>query len=205
MQSVLEIARINLKANARNSILAAAILCILVPVFAGTANLDANASALPLEMFVSLIGIVLLTPVFAPEQDAAVRDLVSAKYVDVTTVYIIRAVYSIVFAAGMIAAFGMYMKMQNCEVSLLLVLGTAADAVFLGALGMLASALCSNTVIGYMVPMLYYGVNIGMGNKLGKFYLFSMTFGEYNTKLWMFMAGVFLIEISILYQRRRLP
>ena len=66
---VLEIAKINLRHNALLSIAVAVLLCLVTPFLIGTANLNRNSAAMPLEMFVSLIGIVLLTPVFQPEQN----------------------------------------------------------------------------------------------------------------------------------------
>ena len=77
---VLEIAKINLRHNSLLSIAVAAVLCLLVPLLIGTSNLDQKSAAMPLEMFVSLIGIVLLTPVFQPEQNEEINDLVSSKY-----------------------------------------------------------------------------------------------------------------------------
>ena len=62
----LEIAKTNLRHNSLLSIVAAVLLCLITPLLIGTANLDRNSAAMPLEMFVSLIGIVLLTPVFQP-------------------------------------------------------------------------------------------------------------------------------------------
>ena len=50
---VLEIAKINLRHNSRLSIAVAAVLCLLVPLLIGTANLDQKSAAMPLEMFVS--------------------------------------------------------------------------------------------------------------------------------------------------------
>ena len=73
---VLEIAKINLRHNALLSIGVAVLLCLVTPFLIGTANLDRNSAAMPLEMFVSLIGIVLLTPVFQPEQNEEIDDLV---------------------------------------------------------------------------------------------------------------------------------
>ena len=61
------------------------------------------------------------------------------------------------------------MKLQSCDVALVLALGTIADAILLGSMGLLTSALTGNTVIGYMPPLLYYVLNIGMGPKLGSF------------------------------------
>ncbi len=200
---VLEIAKINLRHNSRLSIAVAAVLCLLVPLLIGTSNLDQKSAAMPLEMFVSLIGIVLLTPVFQPEQNEEINDLVSSKYCSTERVYLIRTVYSVTAAVLLIAIFTVYMKMRSCDVMLVMALGTAADAVFLGSIGMLTSALTGNTVIGYMPPLLYYALNIGMGPKLGSFYLFSMAIGDYKAKIWLFVAGVAMMAASLLYQKIR--
>lgn len=199
-----EIARINLKHNARLSIAVAVVLCLLTPLLIGTANLDEKAAAMPLEMFISLIGVILLTPVFQPEQDEEVHDLVSSKYIRTIQVYGVRTGYGIAIAFLLIGLFTVYMGVKSCDVTLPLALGTMADALFLGGIGMCASAFGGNTVVGYMPPLLYYALNIGMGPKLGNFYLFSMMIGEYGPKLWMAAAGILLIGISLTYKGRRM-
>lgn len=68
---------------------------------------------------------------------------------------------------------------------------------------MFTSALCGNTVIGYMPPILYYALNIGMGPELGNFYLFSMTRGEYGPKLWLSAAGLLLAAGALFYQKNK--
>lgn len=200
---VLEIAKINFRHNSLLSIAVAVVLCLLVPLLIGTSNLDQKSAAMPLEMFVSLIGIVLLTPVFQPEQNEEINDLVSSKYCSTERVYLIRTVYSLAAAVLLIAIFTVYMKMRSCDVMPVMALGTAADAMFLGSIGMLTSALTGNTVIGYMPPLLYYALNIGMGPKLGSFYLFSMAIGDYKAKIWLFAAGVVMMVVSLLYQKIR--
>lgn len=204
---ILEIAKINIRHNSLLSIVVAIILCFLTTLLIGTTNLERNSSAMPLEMFVSLIGIILLTPVFQPEQNEEINDLVSSKYYSTTKVELIRVMYLVGVIVLLISVFALYMKIQNCDITIILIFGAVADAIFLGSMGMLASALTGNTVIGYMPPLLYYALNIGMGAKLGHFYLFSMSIGNYIGKIWMFAAGVLIIIVSLLCQRfcRRNP
>ena len=185
------------------SIAVAVLLCLVTPLFIGTANLDRNSAAMPLEMFVSLIGVVLLTPVFQPEQNEEIDDLVSSKYCSTAKVHLIRTVYSAGIVALLICVFTVSMKLQSCDVAPVLSLGTIADALFLGSMGMLTSALTGNTVIGYMPPLLYYALNIGMGPKLGSLYLFSMVTGSYTAKLWLFLAGLLMMAAALFYQRLR--
>lgn len=173
---------------------------LLIPVVVGTANLDMYASAVPLEMFVSLIGIVMLTPVFAPEQNADIDDLVSSKYVNTVKIYLIRTAYSMILLGLFTGLFCVYMGIRNCDVTLELMTGTLSDAIFLGSLGMITSSICNNTVIAYMIPLVYYAVNYGMGGKLKNYYLFSMTVGKYQPKIWMLVTGILLIAASILFK-----
>ncbi len=200
---IFEIAKINLKHNTLLSIAISIIVCLVTPLLIGTANLDRNAAAMPLEMFVSLIGVVLLTPVFQPEQNKDIEDLVSSKYCSMTAVQLIRTVYAVITAGILIILFTVYMNLQGCDVTPILVFGTMADSLFLGSMGMLTAALTENTVIGYMPPLLYYTLNIGIGPKLGSFYLFSMTTGIYTAKLWLFTAGLIMIAAALIYKKLR--
>ena len=197
----IEIAKKNLRHNSLLSIAAALMLCLLTPLLIGTANLDLNSAAMPLEMFVSLIGIVLLTPVFQPEQNEEIHDLVCSKYCNIGKVYLIRTLYSVVVVILLICLFTVYMQTRGSDVTIILVFGTVANATFLGSMGMLTSALTGNTVIGYMPPFLYYALNIGMGPKLGNFYLFSMTVGNFRAKIWLLAAGVLMIMVSLFSTR----
>ena len=195
MVETLEIAKTNLRHNSLLSIVAAVMLCLITPLLIGTANLDRNSAAMPLEMFVSLIGIVLLTPVFQPEQNEEIHDLVSSKHCSTEKVYLIRTLYTVGVVVLLICLFVVYMQTQGSDVTMILVFGAAANAIFLGSMGMLVSALTGNTVIGYMPPFLYYALNIGMGPKLGNFYLFSMTVGNFSVKIWLLAAGVLMIMV----------
>ena len=195
------IAKINLKHNMRLSVLVAAAVGLLAPAIFGTANLDREASAVPLETFVSLIGIILLTPVFQPEQNEEINDLVSSKYVSQEKVCLIRTVCAAAALTVMIALFCAYMGMRGCDVTLAAAAGTVANAVFLGSLGMMASALCGSTVIAYMIPMVYYALNYGMGARLGNYWLFSMRAGDYGPKAWLFVTGMLLAAASLAVRR----
>ena len=172
----------------------------LIPVMVGTANLDIYASAVPLEMFVSLIGIVMLTPVFQPEQNAEIDDLVSSKYISTTRIYLIRTIYSIIAIVLFICIFSGYMSIRDCDVDLRLMTGILSDAIFLGSLGMITSSICGNTIVGYMIPIVFYTLNYGMGSKLKNYYLFSMTIGKFGPKIWMLITGILLITTSIIFR-----
>lgn len=156
---------------------------------------------MPLELFLSLTGVILFTPIFQPEQDREIADLVAAKYYRQEIVWLIRLGCSVLAVTAFLSLFTGYLKLRGCDTAPVLVFGTMADALFLGAMGMLTSSLADNTVIGYMPPLFYYALNIGMGQKLGSFYLFSMATGNYGAKLSLFAAGVLMTAAAFAGKR----
>ncbi len=195
---ILETAKINFRHNSLLSFVVSVILLLFIPVIAGTANLDKYESAIPLEMFVSLIGIVMLTPIFQPEQNTDIDDLVSSKYVCTAKIHLIRTIYSIIILSILICIFAWYMNICNCSITLSLVMGTIYEAIFLGSLGMITSSICSSTIIGYMIPIVFYALNYGMGSKLKNYYLFSMTIGQFKPKIYMLITGILFIAGAII-------
>ncbi|MFQ6806866.1 MAG: hypothetical protein ACLRT5_20155 [Lachnospiraceae bacterium] len=84
-------------------------------------------------------------------------------------------------------------------------LGTLATCLFLGGLGILAASLTDSLPIGYMVSMIYYVCNFGSGRDyLGPFYLFTMTEGTFDGKMWIGISGILMILLGILWRRRRI-
>lgn len=201
---VWEIAKSNLRHNAVLPVLVAAAILVMTPVLFGTANLSQQEAAVPMEMFVSLIGIVLLTPVFQPEENRETGDLVASKYTGTSVVYCIRAVTALLLVIALVTLAGIFIRMRGSDLTAWIVIGTAADAVFLGALGMLTAALTDNTVIAYMIPLFYYMLNYGAGGKLGNFYLFSMismNVPAFRPKLWLLAAGAICMVGAVWIKR----
>ncbi|MCI8318022.1 MAG: hypothetical protein HFG96_05780 [Lachnospiraceae bacterium] len=194
---LLQIAKINLQHNFIMHILVGALVLFLTPVLFGITDLDRFASAVPLERFVALLGPILLTPIFGPEQSSEIDDVVSAKYIGRSVVCAVRIFCLTGIMAVMILVFAIYMRESGCEIPPVLVTGTIADAVFLGSLGMLAGAISGNVAVAYMLPVMYYTLCMGMGNKLGSFYLFAMEEGNYAGKPRMLIIGILLAAVSV--------
>lgn len=198
---VWQIAKANLRHNFLPLLLLSAIIMMLTPVLFGTTNLDSKAAAVPLEMLISIIGIILLVPIFQPEQDDEIKDIIASKYIDSTYVYIIRVAYSVIGIILLVLIFSLFMLLCGCEITAELVCGTIADAMFLGAIGLLASAVTNNLPVSFMVSLLYYVINITMKSKLGNFNLFAMMNGNYKPNSYLFVVSIIFITISILIKR----
>lgn len=205
MERYLQIEKINLKYNIPLHVLICMFMLLVSPLLMGVANLGAMDTAKVLEMYVALIGIVLLPPVFLPEQDRDIRDLVYTKYVNGAEVYLVRLLGNVLL---LMALLGLYVGMlahNGCEFPAAeYFFGTLAEMLFMGGLGLCFYGLCDSLVIGYMAPMVYFVTAIGGGEKwLRMFYPFSMARGSYEEKAWLAVGAVVLTGAGIWLRCRR--
>lgn len=56
----------------------------------------------------------------------------------------IRAAYSVIGIILLVLAFSLFMFACGCEITVKLIVGTIADAIFLGSIGLLTSAVTGN-------------------------------------------------------------
>jgi hypothetical protein len=188
------IAKINLRLSLFWKLLISILFLGFSPFILGVENLDRIQSAQVLEMYVALIGIILLSPVFYPEQDKNVRELVEAKYTPILGVYLVRLIEALVSLVILIGGYVILLKNNNCTFPLTgYYLGTLAEALFLGGLGFFAYSIFDQIAIAYMLPMIYYVLAFSGNRYLKSFYLFSMMKGRYEEKIYLAAAGGVLL------------
>ena len=112
------------------------------------------------------------------------KDLLSSKYMPMAKLYGIRMTQAIIYLMLLLGIYMCVLKAGNCEFAFLkLYMGELATIVFLGGMGIFFYALTDQVVVGYMIPLLYYMLNITISpNKIKVFYLFSMSMGKYEWK-----------------------
>lgn len=197
----------NLRHNMFFTVAAVAIMAAVSPLVLGLNNLDAVQSAKVLEMYAVLAGIILFPPLFLPEQNQDLRELVMSKYTSQAVVCIVRLVQAMVILVLVILFFfGMMKAGGSVFPGGKYFFGTFAGAMALGGLGILVYGFSDNPVIGYMAPLIYYLINYGAGEKyLKNFYLFSMMKGEFTEKIYLGAAAVIMTAVGIYWRtvRRR--
>ncbi len=195
----LNLTKLNLKHNCLPHLAASSLFLIIAPFIFSIKNLDAIHSAFILERFISLIGIVLFTPVFLPEQGKEISETIFTKYISSTTIYFIRIIIAMVFYSIFIFLFIYIMINKNCSIDLIKYsFGTFSSGLFIGSIGILSYALFNNVTIAYMIPFLYYMINMFTKDKYVKmFYLFSMELKSFYEKYWLFAFGLILICVGI--------
>lgn len=205
MERYLQIGKENLRFNIPLHLGLSILLLLVSPLVLGTENLQEPDTAKVLEMYIALIGILMLAPVFLPEQNRDLRDLVYSKYVSPATVYIVRILQSVVFLSVLLGAYLWMLMANHCEMDVYHYFGgILAEMIFFGGLGICSYALFDHLVAAYMVPMVYYVIAIGSGAKyLNVFYPFSMAYGSYEEKLYLAAGGIILIAAGVVIRCRK--
>lgn len=197
------ILKTNLRHQYPGPALAALALLVLTRLIFNLNALESTAVAKPLEMLMIWIGPALLVPVFGPEQNPEIRDVVRTRRIDYLQVCVLRIGYSALTVALLAALFTGLMKAGESQVLPYHLWGSICSALLLGAVGMAVAGISGNTAAGFMASMLYYLASYGMKNKLGVFSLFSMTSGRMTGKGWQLLAAVFLTVLTLVVMRRR--
>lgn len=205
MERYVVVARENQRHNLGIPFLICILLLVVSPLFLGIENLTEPETAKVLEYYVVFTGIILLPAVFLPEQDKDIRDLLSSKYMSVAKLYGIRMIQMIIYLMLLLAVYMCILKAGDCTFAFgKLYLGELATMVFLGGMGVFFYALTDQVVVGYMIPLLYYMLNITISpNKIKAFYLFSMSIGKYEWKWILGIAGLVLLTSGIAIRSRR--
>lgn len=186
-------------------LLLGAVFCLLSVCFLSFRNLEAEQCAKAMEMYVCFIGIIFLAPLFMPEQDREIWNLEKTKEMPLWKIYFIRLLAGIAGIALVVSAFIGIMYLQGSSFSAgTLWLGSFTEAVFLGMIGFFVSAVTNQAVIGYMLAVIFYMINIGASKYLGKFALFQMSKGEYGFWPYMAAGAVCLAVLGILIRERKI-
>lgn len=193
---LLKITQVNLKHNFPVNFVLACIAAAAAPALFGISSLSARDAYKPIEFMLPFSGMFLLTPIFYPEQNENIRDLMRSKKTGYLSVCLIRVMYSAAALALISAALVCVMKLSECEVTWQHFLGGFVSAALLGGMGFLVSSVSGNMTAGYMAAAIFYLAGYGMKSKLGAVCVFAMTVsedGDFSVKYkGLLIAAVFI-------------
>lgn len=185
-------------------ILLTVLFCVMSGFFVSFRNLDASQAAKVMEMYIAFTGILLLTPLFMPEQNREIWLLERSKATPLWQLYLIRVLEAIVLLMAIVTVFVFLMRQGGSVFSVgSLWLGSFTEIFFLGSIGFFVSGITNQVILGYMVSVLYFMVNIGGSKYLGKFALFQMMKGSYDFAALMLPVAFLLLAGGIVLRERR--
>lgn len=130
---------VNLKHNFPYSLASAIGIALLTCFLFDITALQAVEAAKPIEFLLCWVGVMFLAPVFLPEQNKDIRDVICAKKIDYIKVCMLRALYSAAATAVFVSLFVGSMKVRECDVDAGVLFGGIATALFLGAVAFAAA------------------------------------------------------------------
>lgn len=166
-------------------------------------NLQPNESAKVMELYINLVGMFLLTPLFVPEQDKEIWNLKSTKAMSMVICYLLRVLLGFILVTIIISGFAVMLYENNENFNLLhLIIGCVCEALFLGCIGYFFSAITNQVVVGYMFSAIYFFANVGADKVFGKFSLTHILKGKNNFEIWMLMGCVVLVTAGIFIREK---
>ncbi|HIR88437.1 MAG TPA: hypothetical protein IAC96_05745 [Candidatus Fimimorpha faecalis] len=188
----------------QNNLLLAIAYLLLIPVFRGIANLNSIYSAECLEQSVTLIGILLIVPLLAPEQNAAIREVLFTKPISQWKILFTRVILSLITLIILTCTFAGIMIWNGCTFPYWnYVAGTIISELALGNIGFFTAVITHSTLTGYFISIGYFLLNfLGNISSQSIFYLFSMGTENYITKLWLTGISILFLSATFIYGRK---
>lgn len=168
---------VNLRYNFIQHFAIACIVALAVPMIFSINSLTERGAAQPLEYLLPFSGMFLLTPVFYPEQNENIRDLIRSKRTGYLSVCLVRVLYSAAALALIVGGAVLTMRLCESAVTWRHFVGAYASALLLGSMGMFFAGASGNVTAGYMAAVIYYLAGYAMKDRLGAASVFSMTLG----------------------------
>lgn len=165
-KNLLTITNSNLRLNMKQTLFPAILLLFVIPLIYGTSNLDSVKSADCLERMAALIGLPMFVPLLKPEQKVGMDAIITMRPFPYRMIVVLRVVLSLICTVALILIFEGYMRIGGCSFPVYTyALRTLAVTIMLGFVGLLASAISRNTIVGFLVSFCWYCVlqveNIG--------------------------------------------
>lgn len=167
---------------------------------------DFNVMAKIGELFVSLLGIILIPGLVFIEEGSGIKETVYSKAVSPVIPSVIRLIYSVIILIIAIVAFVWIAIVQGSTFDELSVIaGVFISALILGALGYIIGSFTRNIALSYLTPFGYYGFEfLSKGKYTKDFYLFSLQRGYFAEEKWaLFSIAIIFIAISLIYLGRK--
>ncbi|MGC6768122.1 hypothetical protein [Enterococcus sp. LJL51] len=180
-----------------------AVSLLFLPMAAGMENLDVYRSAKVVEYCFSLIGMLMMLPLYIPDTDYAALSVIRSKRTSYSWIVLIRLFVEIMYGLLLLVSLLLIMKAGSSTFpfTYFLVRGLAV-MLFLGGLSALVYRITRQPIAGLMVAFLYYLYNLmGKAELLGIFRLFSFAEGTWIEVVVLFLTGVIFLGISLLLSK----
>lgn len=198
MERLVEISRVFLRFHFSPFLVISFLLTLLFLLFFGIENLLFMESAIVFERFFPMIGLILFIPLFLPDYDQNILEVVQTKKTSYFKILFIRFVQIFIALLFIITICLIMFHLKNSEIQFgLFLFGGIADVFFLSGLLCLFFSFTMHPVTSLIAPIAYYIICLFTGDKYFRiFYFFTLVNEDFRSKLLLLTVGIILIIIS---------
>lgn len=190
----------NLRLIPKINLIVAAASIVIIQVFFSLRMVDFRVMANIGEIFVSLLGIILIPGLAFIEDSSGLRETIYSKAVTPVIPAVIRLFYTVIILLLGVATFvGIAVLQGSVFDELSIIAGVFISAFIMGATGYSIGIFTGNIALSYLVPFAYYCFEfLSKGRYTKEFYLFSLQRGYLAEEKWVLLAiGVLFVAISL--------
>ncbi|GAA0182311.1 hypothetical protein SH2C18_47120 [Clostridium sediminicola] len=152
------------------------------------------------ELYVPLIGIILLSYITSIEKTNIIEELSFVKKISSNFIFLIRFFINTVFIILILVLLFLYAKYQGAAFTFSKVfIGSLVTAIYLGLVALTMYNLTKNLAVGYMISFGYYFFEFSTKGKYTKeLYLFSLLKDSFTEKIYLSVCIVILFLINLI-------
>lgn len=143
-------------------------LLVLLPLMVSFQGIELEQGAMVTEIYVSLIGLILVGTVSLPEADSDFADLLRSQFISLGEIWILRVFVEMLLTIFFMSAWVLVLKHFNHQIPVLTFIFGGVSAAFLwGAIAATVAIISRNTYTGILVTLviLFY-IIFGMNSDL---------------------------------------
>lgn len=204
-RSFLKIAGYNAKIIFGWNLAAAIGICILSALLFDLHYLAFNDIAQIGELYLSILGILLLPGLGKIEEKTNSCEIIYGKMRSYLPIWILRFILSSVVVFSLIAGVILYARMNHGDFDFFAVTGGVfISALYLGLTGLTASNLQQEPSVGYIVSFGYYMFEyFSRGRYTSAFYVFSLLSHDYRPKYVLLAISSLLLLLNVIFLKYR--
>lgn len=205
LSGYLQLIKYNAKILNKINIAIGILYASLIPVIFNLKWLNAKEMAEINEFYISILGIILLTWITEIEFEEGVIEIISAKKISKSLIFLYRLLLVIVIMGILISILNIFAIYQGSVFNFKeMFIGSIVTGLFLGILGITFTNLSKNLIAGYLITFAYYIMEFSTkGKYTQELYLFSLTTERFTAKYNLIGIIVFMVIINLFVINKR--
>ena len=203
--TAVDMLKYNAKLLVKANVLAGLAYACLLPIIFSFELLRSWEVARISELYMSLLGMIILTPLAAVDLENGIFELIAVKRWKRGWTFCFRLLIGILLLLIVTVGLLIFMRLRGSSFPFgRFLAGALVTQLFLGLIGISVTHITGNATLGYMFAFSYFFAEwVTKGKYTGDFFLFSLLRGNFLPKYYLLgIIGILLVFNLLLLNRR---